>query len=399
MKKSICGIAIPVVLVLAALAPCAYSEESWTTYVNARFGYSTEYPDIFSKTEEPDNGDGVWMESGDGNYRLTLSGGYNVLGEDGQASLASRLEEVSHIVGDSAVSGDGWYRVIYSDDGGRDGSEHLFHEYGIINADNWTSFILVYPLDERARFAPIAERMEASLALPPSSGEEGGGPNFDAFSLKNGHVYKNEKELDCEVYEVPKGIDSAIKTWAVVGTETSEVVKEEETGVWFFGSGGGFMAFIPLESEREYQDIFWSGAGDRLLLQRGSPMRPDVFFELYAEGMEKKAEFPGVRDGIAWLSDGMRFAFTRIGGDIREEGKFFNLAYGLRLSAVLYDSAVGETIVLKEATDTQNFWFASVSEDDENIAVTEEYVESPKDWADEEKIKQREITVPVPPAG
>jgi hypothetical protein len=399
MRKSICGIAVLALTsaFLAAFASLAWADESWTSYVNARFGYSVEYPDIFSKTEAPDNGDGVWMQSDDENYRLTLSGGYNVLGEDGQARLAARLEEVSHIVGDSATSGDGWYRVVYSDDGGRDGSEHLFHEYGVINSENWASLILVYPLEEKERFTPMTERMESSLALP-GTGNGKGEPNFEAFSLKNGHVYKNGKELDCEVYEVPEGIDNAIKTWAVVGTETSETVKEEETGVWFFGSGGGFMAFIPLESVYEYQDILWSPSGDRLILQRGSPMRPDVFFDLYAEGMEKKAEFSGVRDGIAWLGDGMRFAFTRIDG-IREGGRFFNLAYGLRLSAVLYDSAVGETIVLKEATDTQNFWFSSVSEDDENIAVTEEYVESPKDWADEGKIKQREITVPTPGAG
>jgi hypothetical protein len=227
---------------------------------------------------------------------------------------------------------------------------------------------------------------------------EGDGPNFGAYALKDGHVYKNGKELDCEVYDMPEGVDNEIRHWVVLGAQTSDAVMEKETGVWFFSGDGSFMAFIPLDSEYEYQDIFWSPGGDRLILQRGSPMRPDIFFELYADGMEKQAEFSGIRNVIEWLGDGMRFAFMRI-DDTREYGQFLNLAYGLKLSVVLYDSATGETVVLKEATDTQNFWFSGISEDGENVVISEEYVKSPKDWADEGKIKTREITVPVPPAG
>jgi hypothetical protein len=73
-----------------------------------------------------------------------------------------------------------------------------------------------------------------------------------------------------------------------------------------------------------------------------------------------------------------------------------NVPYWLRLSAGLYDSATGETIVLKESTETQNFRFSSVSDDGEHIVLLEEYVKSPKDWADEDKVETREITVPVP---
>jgi hypothetical protein len=175
-------------------------------------------------------------------------------------------------------------------------------------------------------------------------------------------------------------------------------VTEKETGVWFFGAEGDFMTFIPLESEHEYQGLLWSPAGDRLILVRGSGMRPDVFFELYAEGMEKKAEFPGMRGEIQWLEDGMRFAFTRIDDTRDTEDGVFS-AYALKLSAILYDSAVGETIVLKEAAGTQNFRFGGISDDGEKISITEEYVKSPKDWGDGEKIKEREIEVPIPAAG
>ena len=53
--------------------------------------------------------------------------------------------------------------------------------------------------------------------------------------------------------------------------------------------------------------------------------------------------------------------------------------------------------VLKEATDTQNFILISVSDDD--VSILEKSVKSVKDWSDEDKIFDREISVPIPAAG
>ncbi len=397
MKKIPLFCASALLFVLTCALPASAVEEQWTTYVNERFGYSVEYADIYTERDEPENGDGVWLSASDGKYALTLSGGYNILEEDGESRLRSRLDNVAHIVPGSGESGPDWYRVVYGDDDGKDGSERLFHEYGSINADNWASFILVYPIKERERFAPIVACLEETLMIAPedADGEE---LRTDAFALIEGRVQKDGTPLDCEVYDIPSGLDNGIASWAVIGTGTSDAVTEKETGVWFFGSEGEFMTFIPLDSENEYQDLLWSPAGDRLILVRGGDARPDMFFDVYAEGMEKQTEFTGLRGEIGWLEDGMRIVFTRIDG-IREKGSFPGLSYGLQLSVVLYDSAVEETIPLKEASGTKNFSFTSVSEDGEQIAIQETSVRSPKDWADEEKIKEREITVPVPAAG
>ena len=397
MKKTPLLCASALLFVLTCTLPAFATEEQWTTYVNERFGYSVEYADIYTERDEPENGDGVWLSASEGKYALTLSGGYNVLEEDGERRLRSRLENVAHIVPGSEESGPDWYRVIYSDDGGKDGNERLFHEYGSINANNWASFILVYPVEEQERFAPIVACLEETLMIAP---EDAGGKELrtDAFALVNGRVQKDGTPLDCEVYDIPSGLDNGIANWAVIGTGTSDAVTEKETGVWFFGSEGEFMTFIPLDNENEYQDLLWSPAGDRLILVRGSGARPDMFFDVYAEGMEKQAEFSGLREEIAWLDDGMRIVFTRIDG-IREGGAFPGLSYGLQLSVVLYDSAVEETIPLKEASVTKNFSFVSVSEDGEKITILETSVRSPKDWAGEEKINEREISVPVPAAG
>ncbi len=386
-------------LVQACVLPAPAAKEEWVTYGNARFGYSVEYPDIFTVLEEPDNGDGIWLKTEGDTYALTISGGFNVLGEDGETRLQARIREAAHIVPGSDGAGPGWYRVIYSDDGGRKGKERRFHEYGILDGENWASFILVYPLEEVARFSAAAARMEKSLALPSSGeGEDGGAFRPDAYTLRDGRVFLDEKALDCEVYEIPAGLDNGITHWAVTGKEFSEDVTQEETGVWFFGPEGMVVTFIPLDSGNEYRDLLWSPAGDRLVLARGSGTRPDLFFDVFGEGMEKIAEFSGLRGEAAWLDDGMRFVFTRI-DDTREGAVFPGLSYGLKVSAVLYDSAVEETIPLKEADETRNYTFLSVSPDGMDIRIVETSVLSPGHWADTEKWKEREITVPVPAAG
>ncbi len=399
MKRFLLFCASVVFCVQAFALPVPAAKDEWISYGNARFGYSMEYPDIFTSLEEPDNGDGIWLKTKGEKYALTISGGFNVLGEDAEGRLQARLREVAHIVPGSEAAGPGWYRVVCSDDGGRDGKEHRFHEYGILDGENWASFILVYPLEERDRFAAAAARMEKSLALPSSGeGEDGGAFRPDAYSLRDGRVFLDEKALDCEVHEVPAGLDNGITHWAVIGKGFSEDVTQEETGVWFFGPEGMIVTFIPLESENEYQDLLWSPAGDRLVLARGSGIRPDLFFDVFGEGMEKIAEFSGLRGEAAWLEDGMRFVFTRI-DDIREGGCFPGLSYGLKVSAVLYDSALEETIPLKEAGETRNYTFLSVSPDGMEIRISETAVLSPDGWSDMEKWKEREVTVPVPAAG
>ena len=166
MRKTLLLCAAAVFIVRIFALPASAAEEKWTSYDNERFGYSVEYADIYTERTDPDNGDGVWLSASDGKYALTLSGGFNVMGEDGESRLRSRLGEVAHILPGSEESAPGWYRVIYSDDGGKDGSEHLFYEYGSINGENWASFILVYPIEERERFAAIAAHLEKTLMIP-----------------------------------------------------------------------------------------------------------------------------------------------------------------------------------------------------------------------------------------
>ena len=144
----------------------AANTEQYKPYLNARFGYSAEYPGIFDTQHESDNGDGIWLESADGEYTLTIWGGHNVSGEDGDALLLECYDRVAYIVEDSERSGAGFYSIAYEGGGGIDGAVYIFHEYGIVNEDMKAGFILKYPQEEEERFTPIKERMEATLTLP-----------------------------------------------------------------------------------------------------------------------------------------------------------------------------------------------------------------------------------------
>ena len=232
--------------------------------------------------------------------------------------------------------------------------------------------------------------------------------DISVFELKGGRVFKGGAAIDCHVNEVPAEIEGLVRYWGAFGPDTSDSVTEAETGVWFFASDGVCVAFVPLESERECQDVIFSPDGGNFVLVTGSDIRPDIFFEVFrnyaeptknAENTVKMAEFSGIRGQLTWV-DPVRFVMTRI-DDTRE---FEEGGYGWRVSVVMYDLAIaaGKTTVLKEATDTQNFWLEGVVEGGGVLgvlAVREESVKSEKDWGDEEKTENREIRVEIPAAG
>jgi hypothetical protein len=246
----------------------------------------------------------------------------------------------------------------------------------------------------------------APVAFAESSDTGDDLPDLGAFSIRDGRVFKNDTEIGSQVYEMPEGITSVIERWAVFGADTSDAVAENETGIWFLG--GMYDYFIHLDSEHEYQDLLW-GSGGAFILVLGNESGAEVtcqYWEIeFGDGestaMTKKAEFTGVRGEIGWLPDeGVRFAFTRIDGPRETEDGEYD-PYALKLSAVVYDPSVKEEVVLKEATDKQNFRFSGFS--DGGVVIIEETVESEKDWGQEGfdggKIKEREITVEVPAAG
>lgn len=240
------------------------------------------------------------------------------------------------------------------------------------------------------------EKILANLVLVELGGKGAAQPEARAFSLKNGQVYKGEEQIEGEIQDVPQEIEGDLRYWSIVGKDESSSLAENETGVFFFSEDGEFMAFLPLESADECQDIIFSPDGSFFLLMSGSGIRADMTYILYEKKkMEEIIEIPGVRGSATWIDPG-RFVMTRIDDGRETERGTFSMA-SLRLSAVMYDAAAEELLLLKEATGTKNYWFVELAEEG-SLVLREDSVKSEKDWGDEKKIKTREMKMKVPPA-
>ena len=131
MKKFLCFL-----LSLMLSVPVYAAEQEWIRYVNERFGYAVE-----------------WLKSNNGKYDLTLSGGYNVLMQDGHAMIEAM--DAKGVI--KKESGSTWFRLIRRDKG------QIVHLYGIVNEDAWTSFTFAYPKGKD--FDVIIKHMEKTLSL------------------------------------------------------------------------------------------------------------------------------------------------------------------------------------------------------------------------------------------
>lgn len=131
----------------------------YNTYANARFGYSLDYPDLYSASRESDNGDGVTLESDDGIYTLRIWGSYNVLNDSGKTLLADARERVTDIYEEYAE--EKFYRIEYG--GGVNEKPSFFYECGYITGDCLLGFIIQYPEEEQDEFNAIIARMTDNL--------------------------------------------------------------------------------------------------------------------------------------------------------------------------------------------------------------------------------------------
>jgi hypothetical protein len=144
---------------LVALATDASAQEAWTTYRNARFGTSVEYPTRFRPGRPPENNDGLSLTAGDG-ATLSLWGSLNVMEHDVaglEAFLRENPKDGEQIT--YRASGNNWLvlsgtrgdRIFYQ--------RHLFsHRSEIVNA-----FEISYPAALRASYDPIVGRLSRTL--------------------------------------------------------------------------------------------------------------------------------------------------------------------------------------------------------------------------------------------
>ncbi|MBO4369346.1 MAG: hypothetical protein J5803_04530 [Desulfovibrio sp.] len=219
------------------------------------------------------------------------------------------------------------------------------------------------------------------------------------YLLKDGKVYRVDSGKEVLV---PNGdfqtinTDKELWSWVLVDPELAEGMKGSESGIYFFkGMETKPAGFLPMKNVRTCQ-LEFSPSGEKLVVGCGDEAKQTLGLYFLEEGgtpFVKKAEY--VAAGHVWWVDPHRFILT-----VRDESK------GPRsnnddwwCSAALYDSVENELIILKEATETKNYFVNGYDADAGTLDVVEGSVADKKDWNDKKKIKFKEITLPIPAAG
>jgi hypothetical protein len=152
-------------LVFVALAvTAAFGQSKYSTYNNARFGYSIQYPsDVLEMQSEADNGDGATFVSKDGSAEMRVWGQLNVLNRGLRQEYAEALKRAdtnftykSLLKNGFAVSGTEGDKIYYQKTLYRPDKGGIFY-----------TFTIEYPAAERAKYDGVVQRIVRSFKFDP----------------------------------------------------------------------------------------------------------------------------------------------------------------------------------------------------------------------------------------
>ena len=154
-------------LVFIALAvTAAVGQSKYSTYNNARFGYSIQFPlDLLEMQGEADNGDGATFISKDGSAEMRVWGQNNALNRSVRDEYAEALKRAdttftykSLLKNGFAVSGTSRDKIYYQKTLYRPGKGGVFY-----------TLTIEYPAAERAKFDAVVQRIVKSFKFDPSA--------------------------------------------------------------------------------------------------------------------------------------------------------------------------------------------------------------------------------------
>lgn len=163
-ERALASRALIVSAMLATSAAHAQDfDTGWRTYVNARFGVSVDYPDVFSQREtEPENGDGQAFHTPDNRAKLKVYGSYNVNRQSpGDLLQAYKVGGVNYTYATASRS---WF-VLSGKKAGTIG----YMRCNLGPSDVVGCFDIEYPEQDAAKWAPVVERLGRSLKVSPVS--------------------------------------------------------------------------------------------------------------------------------------------------------------------------------------------------------------------------------------
>ena len=218
--------------------------------------------------------------------------------------------------------------------------------------------------------------------------------------LKAGKVYRGDGGKEPLLEDaVPEraATDKGLFSWVLVDPDF-EGMEGSEGGICFFlGEDEKPAGFLPIKEDAGACMLEFSPSGEKLLISHGVEAKQDLGLYLVdaaKKSFVRKKSFSSMGPSV-WV-DAHRFIFVAV-----DEGK------GLRsgtedtwwTSPSLYDSVEDQVIVIKEASSTKNYVIAASDFEEGALTLIEFSVKDEKDWADADKVEEKELTVPLPAAG
>ncbi len=218
------------------------------------------------------------------------------------------------------------------------------------------------------------------------------------YFLKDGKAYR----VDGGVEKLLEGVDvqradtnAGPWSWITVDPGQTPEMAGSKSGICFFRGGDARPAgFLPVAEEAASCRLYFSPSGDKLLVSWGYEYIQHL--SLYLIGKEKdfvkKASFE-IAGPPFWV-DPQRFAFNAVDAKKgpRAEGKF-DLWWS---SVALYDTMKNSLTVLKQASATADYAVTGCDMKAGALEIMESTVKEVKDWADDDKVGDREIRLNVP---
>ncbi|WP_246103394.1 hypothetical protein [Rhizobium straminoryzae] len=151
-----------IVFLAALLAAPMATAADWKMYANGRFGYSVDLPADFKTILVPENGDGIGLESADGQAKLSIWGNNFSEGGFSQESDLRRRFEID----------DGW-KFTYEKRGaswasysGTKGDRIIYMRQIALCDGAMGNFTLEYPARQQRRYGPVIDTMVKTLKAP-----------------------------------------------------------------------------------------------------------------------------------------------------------------------------------------------------------------------------------------
>jgi hypothetical protein len=151
---------VSLVMILAAAVSIA-AQVKYSTYSNARFGYSIDYPrTILTSTVDSDNGDGRTFRSKDGKAVMRVWGSYAVTGMTMQEEYEKAFEDLDEKPSYAKVKD---REFVFS--GIKKGRIFYQRTVSVDTPDGEVrqSFTIEYPRAQKAKWDPIVTRISRSF--------------------------------------------------------------------------------------------------------------------------------------------------------------------------------------------------------------------------------------------